>query len=364
MKYANEGMDCKKYALLLLQKLWIPVLAAFIGAVLGGGIYLFVHVVINSNRQYQAQSKLYLDFAADETGEVYQAYNGYTWNDLMATEPLLNLTMSYLPEGYTEEEVIAATTAEILSDLRLLTITIKTTDAARTAEILGATDRALVDFGQQEKEFISIEIYRETEPQVEAAGQRLLQAVMLGAFLAFAAALLGMALLYVLNDNIYVPGDLKYVTKLPFAGYCFSGREKTGGDGIVRPDEEKRAAGADTVQEMAPKRPERSKHKQSLREKLQQDTERNLAYLAKETGTLMQLELQSMQDGAPKSELKEEQDDVRKADGILLVVPYGKMDRATLNYKIEQLTLQGCRIAGILIRDADMRFMRWYYNHL
>jgi len=55
---------------------------------------------------------------------------------------------------------------------------------------------------------------------------------------------------------------------------------------------------------------------------------------------------------------------LREADGVLLAIPYGKMDRTTLGYRIGQLSLQECRLAGILIQDADMRLLRWYYNHL
>ena len=137
MKYGNEGMDCKKFLLLFLGKIRVVILAAIIGALLGGGIYFFLHVVINNNREYQAESKLQLNFAYDESGAVYQAYNGYTWNDLMSTDLIINATLSYLPDDYTKEEVIAATSAQILSDIRWLTITITTSSAERTAEILG-----------------------------------------------------------------------------------------------------------------------------------------------------------------------------------------------------------------------------------
>ena len=164
MKYGNEGMDLKKLCILLFHKFWIVVLAAVIGAGLGAGVYLLHHVALNNNREYQAQSKVYLDFAPDETGEVYQHYNGYTWNDLMSTNLIIDTTMSYLPEDYTAEEVSEATLAEILSDVRLLTITITTSNAERTAKILEATDRALVEMGQREQEFIDIEVIKETEP--------------------------------------------------------------------------------------------------------------------------------------------------------------------------------------------------------
>ena len=348
MKYGNEGMDCKKYILLLLQKIWIAVLAALVGGALCGGIYLFVHVVINSNREYQAESKLHLDFAIDESGEVYQAYNGYTWNDLMSTDQILNTTMSYLPDTYTKEEVVAATSAQILSDIRLLTITITTSDPDKTAEILKATDLSLVDLGKREKEFVDIQIYKETEPKVVAVGERLLQAVMLGLLLALIFSLLAMALLYVVNDKIYVPSDLKCVTKLPFAGYCFTNAKK----------QESEAAAAEssrTDTESTGKK----KRERKLYEILQNDLEQNLAHLAKENGTLAKFELYREQMITEETCLE-----LRKSGGVLLIVPYGKMDRTTLNYRIELLTLLGCKVTGILIQDADMRFMKWYYNHL
>jgi len=351
VKYGNEGMDCKKYFLLFLQKAWLAVLAAVIGAALGGGIYLFYHVVLNSNREYRAESKIYLDFAPDESGEIYQAYNGYTWNDLMSTKPILDGTMAHLPEGYTEEEVVLATRAEILSDLRLLTITITTSSPERTAEILKATDLSLVELGKQAKEFNDIQIYKETEAELVAADPRLLQAVLVGSALALIAALLAMALRYVLDDKIYVPGDLKCVTDLPFVGFCFGeaddGRTAPGGpkgedDGLKKDAE---AAGRDRERE--------------LFENLKNDLEQNRACLAGKTGTLTTFVLKKNQTITAQT-----YEELQKADGVLLAVPYGKMDRTTLGYRIEQLALQGCRLAGILIQNADRRLLRWYYNHL
>lgn len=349
MKYGNEGMDCKKYFLLFLGKVWIAALAAVLGGVLGGGIYLFSHVVLNGNREYRAESKIYLTFAPDESGEIYQAYNGYTWNDLMATEPILNTTMAFLPEGYTEEEVVAATRAEILSDLRLLTITITTASPEKTADILKATDLSLVELGKRAKEFHNIEIYRETEPELVAADPRLFQAVLVGFSAALILALLAMALWYVLDDKIYVPGDLRCVTKLPFAGFCFGEEagERTGTGGL------KRKAGGEKEETGKNNREKR------LSEKLRNDMEQNRRHLEKASGTLTVFRLEKDQ-----TVTEERYDDLRKAQGILLSVPYGKMDRTTLGYRLEQMTLQECKIAGILIQDADMRLLKWYYNHL
>ena len=328
MKYGNEGMDCKKFLLLFLGKIRVVILAAIMGAVLGGGIYFLLHVVINSNREYQAESKLQLNFAYDESGKVYEAYNGYTWNDLMSTDLIINATLSYLPDDYTKEEVIAATSAQILSDIRWLTITITTSSPERTAEILKATDLSLVEMGAREKEFLSIEICEETEPQMLAAGPRLLQAAILGFLLGLITVLLALAIYYVLNDKIYVPGDLKSVTDLPFVGFSYGVYAES--------DREKK-----------------------MLEQFQKDLECNYNYLAEKHGVIATLEI--VEDFQI---VQQEMEKLREVDGVLLVIPYGRMDRTTCNYRIEQLALQECKIVGILIRNADMRFMKWYYNHL
>lgn len=347
MKYGNEGMDCKKYFLLFLGKAWLAALAAVVGGVLGGGIYLFTHVALNSNREYQAESKIYLTFAPDESGEIYQAYNGYTWNDLMSTEPILNTTMAYLPDGYTEEEVTAATRAEILSDLRLLTITVTTSDPDKTAEILKATDLSLLELGKRAKEFNGIEIYKETEPELVTVTPRMLQAVLVGLALALVFMLLAMALCYVLDDKIYVPGDFKCVTELPFVGFCFGEESGKAADDEVRMQHEESEKSA------------KGDREKKLLETLRRDMEQNKAYLTEKAGALVIFELEKQQ-----TVTEETCDELRKAEGILLSVPYKKMDRTTLGYRIEQLALQECRLTGILIRDADMRLLKWYYNHL
>lgn len=331
MKYMDEGMDCKKILLLFLKKIWIAVLAAVFGAVLGGGIYLLHHAAMSSNREYQAVSKLELDFAQDETGEAYQAYNGYTWNDLMSTDKILNATMSYLPDTYVKEEVIAATEADILSDIRILTITITTSNPDMTSEIMKATNRSLVELGEREKEFINIEVIEETEAKLVTADSRLLQAVLTGLVLVLILTLIAMALAYVLDDKVYVPGDLKCITGIPYAGFHFTNKMQDN----------------------------YNSGEAALLKKFQEDMELNRAYLMKENGVIDTLELNK------KSSVTEEIcNKLRKAGGIILVIPYGKMDRITLSYRIDQLTLQGCKIVGIAIGNADMRFMKWYYNHL
>ena len=315
IRYADEGMDMKKLVLCFISKIWLVLLAAAVGAVLGGVIYAVSHIVPEAKREYQAMSKVYLDFAPDETGEVYQAYNGYTWNDLMATDPILDVIMEHLPEDYTREEVMAATEAEILSDLRLLTITVTTHDRDRCSAILQAAGQSLIERGNTAKEFRKIEVIQTTEAKPVVADSRMVQAVLVGLVTAVVLILLGLMFYYVLDDRILVASDLKRVTKLPFIGYVGAG------------------------------------------ERLDGEYEGSFSYLQKQMGVLSILTV--TQD---ETITQEKWQELCSSDGVVIVADYGRVHAAFLTYIIEQLQTRQCRIAGTAISGADEKFLRRYYG--
>lgn len=315
IKYADAGMDMKKMLLCFVGKIWIVCLAAVMGAALGGVIYTLAHVVPESEREYRAISKVYLDFAIDETGEVYQAYNGYTWNDLMATDPILDGTMAHLLGDYTREEVITATKAEILSDLRLLTITVTTHDQDATNAILQATGQSLTERGDAAKEFTKIEVIQTTEAQLVTADDRTVQAALVGLVMAVILLLLCMMFYYVLDDRILVASDLKIVTDVSFIGYIGSDK------------------------------------------KLGEEYENNLAHMREQTGTVNVLTV-AQDDTISQDQWQE----LCASDGVVVVADYGKVHATYLAYVIEQLKVRGCRLVGVAIGGADEKFLRRYYG--
>ena len=315
IRYADAGMDMKKLMLCFIGKIWLVCLAAFAGAAAGGLIYTVSRIVPESEREYQAKAKIYLDFAVDETGEVYQEYNGYTWNDLMATDPILDVTMSYLPDDYTREEVTSATRAEILSDLRLLTIVITAHDQDRCNTILHATEQSLTERGDAAKEFTGIEVIQTTDAMLVVADDRTVQAVTVGLVMVVILLLFGMMYYYVLDDRILVTSDLRKVTEASFIGYANAG------------------------------------------ERLNREYEESLAYLKEKTGTVSVLTI--TEDDEITSERWQE---LCASDGVVVVVQYGKVHAAYLAYVLEQLKARGCRLLGVAIGGADTKFLRRYYG--
>lgn len=314
--YVNEGMDIKKYMICLWKRLPFVAAVGIAAALLFGIIYTLSRTVPEEEREYQAFAKVYLDFAADETGEVYQAYNGYTWNDLMAADPIMELTLGYLSTDYTRGEVEAAIRAEILSDIRLLTVTVTTNREERTKAILRAAVQALTEYGKQAKEFIGIGAIQETEVKLVVADSRLLQAVLLGLFLGLFFALLGAALRDVFEARILLSGDLKKVTEVSFLGYA-------NGPGS-----------------------------------LGENYEKNLAYLREKKGEI------TVYEASPDKPFSEEDfRNLRKAE-VVLSVPFGKANAVWVSYVIDQLAAQDCVLAGMAIREADERFLRRYYGRI
>lgn len=313
--YTEEGIDIKKYMLCLWRRLPLVIAAAVAAGFLFGVLYTLSRTVPEGEREYQAFAKVYLDFAADETGEVYQAYNGYTWNDLMAADPIMELTLSYLSGDYTREEVQAAIKAEILSDIRLLTVTVTTNREERTEAILHAAVQALAAYGNQAKEFLEIGAIQETEAKLVVADNRLLQAVLLGLFLGLFFALLAVALRGIFEARILVPGDLKKVTDVSFLGYV-NGPGNLGGD-----------------------------------------YENNLAYLRGKSGDITVCEV------SPDQSLSEEDFcNLREVAGVVLSVPFRKANAAWVSYVIDRLAAQDCVLLGVAIRDGDAGFLRKYYG--
>lgn len=313
IKYADAGMDMKKLGLCFMRKSWMLLVAAMLGAALGGILYTIARIVPESEREYQAVSKIYLDFAADETGEVYQAYNGYTWNDLMVTDPILDVTMEYLPTDYTREEVAAATKAEILSDLRLLTLTITTHDEERCNAIMEASEKSLVKQGETAKEFKSITVIRSVQAKLVTADDKMVQAVLVGLAVVFVLTLFGMMFYYVLDDRILIAGDLKIVTDAAFVGYA------------------------------------------GVAEVFGSDYDDNLSYLRGKLGEVTILPVTQPKAGSKDVVTQD------KAD-VVVTIEYGKVHAAYLAYELEQLKLREYRVVGIAISGADEKFLNRYYG--
>ena len=329
-KYLQEGMDLKRLFLCFLNKLgWIllATLAGVIAAILCYQAVRWMQMPV----EYQVQSKLYITFGQDETGEVYQYYNGYTWNDLMYTEPILQKTMAGL-SGYSEEEVIAATTAEILSDIRVLTITITGDTAQKVREIDLATNAALEQFATESKELVSIVPIKVTEPARIVWDDRTGRAALAGGILGLLLSLLVFAFYDSLQDGVYVAADCRKRYAVPYLGTLLQGEQL-----------------CQTELELNLQKFVNGKRAAVLA------VAGDPVALPVSDMTSVLIPTNPMMDQAAFQKVKEEK-------AVILELPFGVACGKRTEQLLQFLEGQECNVAGILIIRADKRFLERYYG--
>ena len=332
-EWMKEGIDLKLTALLYRKKLWISIVCALAGAIFAGGLYFLVHVVYAPAREYEAVSKLYLTFAPEDDGDAHQYYNGYTWNDLMGTEPILDKIMEELGGAYpSREDVKTKITADILSDIRLLTVTVTTNDPAETEDIIRASENALVRFGEEMVEFDKIEVIEHGQASLVVVENETVRAVIAGLVIGFLLSLLGLAFACIVDDSVYVPSDFEKRYGYPVLGVTFAGNETLG--------------------------------KAELEEHLQAVKMKKACVITVDTAAFPE----NFSEMAKEAAFKEKEAASKECEvsgqenaGIILEIPYGKGNGKIVERCVAEVAFRGCEILGAVITGADEGLYRLYF---
>ncbi len=363
-EFMREGIDGKRIFLLYRKKIWIIAVAVAAGALLGSGIYLSAHLLFAPEKEYESVSKIYLNFNCSPQDFNELSYNGYTWNDLMAADPILDYTMENLPSAVDRETVIGATKAEILSDIRLLTVTITANRPELAAQIMEATQKALVHLGETDELFESIEIYSTMPPQQIVWDNRVMQAGMTGMAIAFFAAVMAAAFYYVLDDSVYTAQDVEKRYGIPAAGILIEGEKEITGkyEEEFLANYSYLARGMKTAALISVDSKESAKKAgERIRGLLE---EREPAWENGEGGSK---ECRGQKAVAPCLAYDMPEGDMtvygklREADGVLIAVRFGAGNGKRMERLVSNLKKQDCNIIGAVIVEADGGFLRMYY---
>lgn len=359
----EEQVNRRSLWLRLRRELWIVPAAAVMGALLAAAVYMGIWIGATGQRQYRQTSKFYLTFGNDAAGNPQDYYNDYTWNDLLFSVPAIYQVMeSELPDGVTLETAKEDVEAQILSDVRLLTIQVTDADAETVQAVTNAVEDALVRYGSNAEEFQKIEFLSSDEVQQVVVTDRTQSAVVLGTVLGF---LFGTAFLWIhelLNDGIYTPEEASKRYRLPVvmtleqpdaknplpkfleAENCaFSERQKSGLKLVGEETESIRRVG----------------------EQLQERYGIGIEVL-EPAHCLAGVELLQKDCGADQEEnrtaggLSDEREALQ--DAWYLVIPFGKANGTGTDHLVTQLQARGYAVAGIILTDADPKFLRRYYG--
>lgn len=346
------------------KKLWLLPALLLAGALLAGGIYT-VYKNLMGTENYQQISKLRITFSVDEAGNAADYYNGATWTDLLTADPRIEdkIIAGLAAAGVQADERSAyrdlirnSVRADILSDVRLMTVTVH----AHTPELAGAlteaVDYALVAFGKEAEEFREITILTADPVERVYLQDRTRNALLLGGFLGLLTGMFLLRLLVLLDDRIYVPEDCRVRCGIPVIG-CLTGRKAD-------------ASG---------------KQQSSMEKKLRKEFMDNILFLGEKAEKPLALVSPEGREKAEEllaewkiaEELKplfpegkekllafgpEDYDGIRKMEGILMALSFGKDRGSAVEHYLQQLEIQECHVRGILLAEADMRFLSSYYR--
>lgn len=342
--YGKEPFDLRLTVLRLFRSLWLIVAVTLTGTLIFGGGYYVKNVLLRSEPAYSATSTYRVEFAVAEEKDVSTVHiNEMTWNTYVDTKLFLDAVRKYLPGGseYADQELAAAIDAVLASNLKVLSTVVTTTSPDESLKLAAAVETALVqDFPENISEVVSVAVIdpgvsvEEVYPDV-----RPFRAFVLSALLSFLFIMTVVLLRELGADSIWLPSTLRQRYGLNVLGtlkspelkenlnYLFDGKKKI----AVCPVQER----LDPVQVI-----------QELRKACEgADVFQDAEWFAVPAPVLCPESCEAL----------------RESDGILLAVAAGDHAGKQLEYVMEYLEQQDCKITAVILWDADETLLAAYY---
>lgn len=354
--YWNEGVDSKAFCINLLYRLPYIVLLGVAGVVLGSGLYLLIAWFDARETVYQAETEYYINFAEGRL-EAKDHYNDFTWNDVMATDLILGRSMELLGEEYQRAEVKEMITADILSDVRYLTITVTGDEPKKVEAVSEATKSSLEIFGATKEEFDSIEQIEDNGVVLQEVPYFTWRAAALGFLIAIGISFLWFMVKLIIGDAPYTKTDvMKMFSVLPL-GILYSRDSKMQKESVK-----------DLVCQI----------EYQLQKKKAQDTDNKktdviLLDLLQMKGTQgtdiclqnMQQELIEMEEESISFHIDYINKNgcykrCREARAVVIMIPFGQSCRQKIEDALLKLKMQDCLVIGAVLTGADEKWMRLY----
>lgn len=338
----QQGVDSRALFAIVVRKLPVLVGLAIAGAVVGSSFYLLIFFIKSRNVTYVSETEYYIEFAEGRY-EAKDYYNAFTWNDVIATDLILGRAVELLGKGYERSEVRTMITADILSDVRYLTITIKGDDAQKVGDVQEALEVALEAFGDEKKEFDRIYKIEDLGICEEEVPFFTWRAAFLGAMVVFGVGLFWIVLQFGIGSAFYTKRDVSGVLGLPVYGMVFAGK-KDGKLGEFAIRQEKQLSDAMCA----------------LKERYKS------LYLLDASGgqkaKAFQQSLEKIKDAdLPEFVLYEGLKQHDNEAFLVVVIPFGVHYREKITDIIDNVQLHGGRVLGAVLIDVDKIWARIYY---
>lgn len=308
-EYLEQGLDLKRLVLVLGRKLWLILVGAVIGAILGGITYKVVTNITNGEPEYRASADYYITFF----GEGVHYFNAYTWDGILRDDPIVDYAMTLLPAGITKDMVKDAVTGEMLGDYRILTVHVNAESKEMADLIAKAYQEALWNFGQEMELLDEVKLWSQEDAVEFDKNNKTGNAAFLGALIVTLLVAFGLLFYYVLEDACYVVKDGEVRFGLPVYGL-------------------------------------QTKMHDAIQKQMLKD---NLIY-----------KFDSEEVETWNGEILPTEEDykrLREVPNLLLNIPWGRNNGPQVERVLHQMKLQECEVKGIIITEAEDWFVKSYY---
>ena len=234
----------------------------------------------------------------------------------------------------------------MLGDYRILTVYSTHLVPERAEAIARAYTHSLETFPQKVDLFHRIEVWSQEECKPVVEENLTPNMAVIGAVIGLVLALLLCSIHYILDDSIYVETDFTERFDIPFFGMLTRGNS------------------ALCKQELT----------DSINYLLKEDGGYYLAFLSmgNSTDKYTEKEKQEMLLNQVKTicsrvegVLSLQGDDLntlRQSNGVILMIPWGNKNGNVIDKTLSFLKKQDCKVSGVIVYDADDKFITKYYN--
>lgn len=334
----RQGIDSKALFVTLIRGLPQFLLLAAAGAVFGSSLHLFITLYQSGKALFQAETEYYIDFA-DGRLEAKDYYNDYTWNDVIATDLILGRMMAELGADYDRAEVKQMLDADILSDVRYLTITVKGRDADKVSDVSAAFEHAITEFAAGKDEFDAIDKIEDNGILREQPVWFAWRTALLGTVVFLGIGVFWTLLAFMVGDRFYTKTDVMKYLELTAIGLLYkSGNEQAG------------------IQER--------RLTEGLKGLLEQYQKIYLLDAADgRDAELFKKKLAQLDTDIDSSALLPCEQYSTGEDAVLLVIiPFGEVYREKITDEINNAVMHGGTIAGAVLTECDKSWVGMYYG--
>ena len=345
----QEGIDSKALLVCFLRKLPYLLLMGVAGAVLGSGLYLLIAVTTSEGTMYQAETEYYIDFAEGKLA-ARDHYNAYTWNDVLVKDWILGNSMQILGPSYNKADVKSMITAEMLSDVRYLTIKVAGSDAETVKAVSDAMRVSVETFPSRENidDFEVIRLIEDNGVQQIKEPLFTWRAMFLGALCGIAIGMFRIAVSFCIGSCYYTKQMIHKSLRIPVFGLLYqNGNESQGVQerGLFL-----------ALQHCIEK--ESCKHiviMDILKNGYAQKCKDALYALYSEEFVDLTMDVQGCEVLS-----KEKYDSIRQTDGVILAIPFGRSSREAAIDILCQFENMDCKILGAILADVDQKWLKLY----